>query len=189
MANQNNNDINFTDKIVEFIKQSIQTTFKYFWSKTLASIVLGLIAYGFLYFIDIKNAGVIGIITGVLNLIPAAGGLIACIICGIIAIFQSPLSALYVVITILVLQQIDQWILTPVIVGKSVNLPSILIILALIAGSLIWGPVGIIIAVPIAGMIRAFYSVFLKTEKSTDEQKTININNPNEPSEPTDKDL
>ncbi len=168
----------FIEKIVEFIKQSIQVTFKYFWSKTLASVVLGLIAYGFLYLIHIDHPGIIGIITGFLNLIPAAGGLIACIICGIIAIFQSPLSALYVVLTILVLQQIDQWILTPLIVGRSVNLPSILIIIALIAGSIIWGPVGVIIAVPIAGMIRAFYLVFLKPDKkkSNQDAKTIDVN-------------
>ena len=81
------------------------------------------------------------------------------------------------VITILVLQQLDQWVLTPLIVGKSVNLPSIIIILSLIAGSLIWGPVGIILAVPIAGMVRAFYIVFLKSDKKQDEQKTIDINN------------
>lgn len=182
MTNQtpNNESKTFFNKIVEFIKQSIQVTFKYFWSKTLASAVLGLICYGFLYLIDIEHAGIIGIIAGLFNLIPAAGGLIACIICGIIAIFQSPLSALWVVLTILVLQQIDQWILTPLIVGKSVNLPSILIILALIAGSLLWGPVGIIIAVPIAGMIRAFYMVFLKSEKNKDQQETIDINEPDD---------
>ena len=78
------------------------------------------------------------------------------------------------------MQQIDQWILTPLIVGKSVNLPSILIILALIAGSLLWGPVGIIIAVPIAGMIRAFYMVFLKSNKKIDEPETIDINEPDD---------
>lgn len=178
MTNQTPENKNIIEKIVEFIKQSIQVTFKYFWSKTLASIVLGLICYGFLYLIDIENAGVMGIIAGFFNLIPAAGGLIAAIICAIIAIFQSPLSALWVVLTIIVLQQVDQWILTPLIVGKSVNLPSILIILALIAGSLLWGPVGIIVAVPIAGMIRAFYVVFFKSDKKTDEQETIDINEP-----------
>lgn len=180
----NNEDKSFFDKIIDFVKQSVQATFKYFWSKTLASVVLGLIGYGFLYLIKIEHAGIIGIIIGVFNLVPAAGGLIASIICGIIAVFQSPLSALYVVITILVLQQLDQWVLTPLIVGKSVNLPSIIIILSLIAGSLIWGPVGIILAVPIAGMVRAFYIVFLKSDKKQDEQKTIDINNIDEDDKP-----
>ena len=176
---QDNHQKDILEKIIEFIKKSIEVTFKYFWSKTLASIVLGLIAYGFLLFINIEHAGWIGIITGFFNLIPVIGGLAACIICGIIGLFQSPVSALYIVITILVLQQIDQWILTPVIVGRSVNLPSILIIIALIAGSAIWGPVGILIAVPIAGIIRTFYTVFLKSDKKADEQKTIDINKPN----------
>ncbi len=189
MTNQTSDDQqkNFIEKFVEFIKESIKVTFKYFWSKTLASIVLGLIAYGFLYFIKIDHPAIIGAITGFFNLIPVIGGLAACVVCGIIAVFQSPLSALYVVLTILVLQQIDQWILTPVIVGRSVNLPAILIIIALIAGSMLWGPVGVIVAVPIAGAIRAFYSVFIKTDTKNDEQKTIDINDPDENNKPDQK--
>ena len=179
-----NQQKNFIEKLVEFIKESIKVTFKYFWSKTLASIVLGLIAYGFLYFIKIDYPGIIGAVTGFFNLIPVIGGLAACVICGIIAVFQSPLSALYVVITILVLQQIDQWILTPLIVGRSVNLPSILIIIALIAGSMLWGPVGVIIAVPIAGAIRAFYSVFIKTDTKKEEQNTVDVNDSDENNKP-----
>ena len=55
-----NQQKNFIEKLVEFIKESIKVTFKYFCSKTLASIVLGLIAYGFLYFIKIDYPGIIG---------------------------------------------------------------------------------------------------------------------------------
>ena len=186
MTNQQDNkqQKNLLEKTGEFIKESIKVTFKYFWSKTLASVILGVIAYGFLFFIKAEHAGVIGIITGFFNLIPVIGGIAACIICGIIAIFQSPLYALYVVLTILVLQQVDQWILTPVIVGKSVNLPSILIIIALIAGSMIWGPVGVIVAVPIAGAIRAFYSVFIKPAPKEGSQETIDINQSDDNSKP-----
>lgn len=184
--NQNYNGQNFPEKAVEFIKQSIKVTFKYFWSKTLASIILGLIGWGFLLLINIERAGIIGTIIGFFNLVPVIGGLAACVIGGIIAAFQSPLSALYVVLTVLVLQQLDQWVLTPLIVGKSVNLPAILIIIALIAGSMLWGPVGIIVAVPIAGIIRAFYMVFLKSDKKDNLKngaETIDINDPGDPTD------
>lgn len=165
---QNQQDINIVDKFIEFAKQSFKLTFKYFWSKTLASIILGCIAFGVLKLINIDNALSQSIVIGFFNLIPVVGGLISCIICGIIALFQSPISALYVVIAILVLQQIDQWILTPLIVGNSVKLPPILIIIALFAGSWLWGPVGIIVAVPIAAMIKLFYSMFIKSKKIPD---------------------
>ena len=178
MTNQpQNSGKNFIEKVIDFIRQSIQVTFKYFWSKTLASIVLGLIGYGFLSLIHIEHPIIMGAIIGITNLIPVIGGMAASIICGVIAVFQSPLSALYVVLTILVLQQLDQWVLTPLIVGKSVNLPSILIIIALFAGGAVWGPVGILVAVPIAGMIKAFYTVFIKSDKNKNDNEPADSDN------------
>ncbi|MEX1376987.1 MAG: AI-2E family transporter [Eubacteriales bacterium] len=177
MTNQSQNtDKGFIEKVIDFIKQSIKVTFKYFWSKTLASIILGLIGFGFLSFIHVEHSAIMGAIIGITNLIPVIGGLAAALICVIIALFQSYKIALYVLITIVVLQQLDQWILTPVIVGKSVNLPSILIIISLLAGSWLWGPVGFLIAVPIAGMVKAFYTVFIKSDKKKNEVETIDIN-------------
>lgn len=169
-TNQPNQDKELGTKIVDFVKQSFKLTFKYFWGKTLASLILGCIAFGCFKLIHIENALPLSIVTGFFNLIPVVGGLISCIICGIIAAFQSPIHILYVVLSILVLQQIDQWILTPLIVGNSVSLPPILICLSLILGGWLWGPIGVIIAVPIAGMIKVFYMIFVKKDKTQAEK-------------------
>lgn len=150
------------DNLVKFIKESFRVTVKYFGGKSLASAVMGIICYGILKLLGVENAGAMGIIAGVLNLVPVIGGLAASIICGIIAVFQGPIYILYAILTIIVVQQIDQWILTPLIVGNTVSLPPLIICLALIIGGSLWGPVGVIIAVPVAGIVKIFYSIFVK---------------------------
>lgn len=176
-------------KIIVFFKQSLQLTFKYFWGKTLASLILGLIAFGWFKLIGIEHEGAMGIIIGISNLIPVIGGLVASIVCGIIAAFQSPISILWAVLSVLVLQQIDQWIITPLVVGNSVSLPPLLICLALIAGSWLWGAVGVIVAVPVAAIIKLFYTMFIRKESATPkqidsgEQNTPKINESNQQDE------
>ncbi len=73
----------------------------------------------------------------------------------------------------MVLQQIDQWIITPLIVGNTVSLPPLLICLALIAGSMLWGAVGVIVAVPVAAIIKLFYVMFIQKKKPTDENVIV----------------
>lgn len=153
------------NRLFEFIRKTIQLTFRYIWSKILASLVLGVIAYAAFDLMGVNAHGWMAAIVGITNLIPVAGGIFAAIVCGIIAAFQAPIYILYVILTIIVLQQLDQWILTPLIVGKSVSLPPILIAVVILAGGLLWGAPGILLAVPISGAVKIFYSMFIEKKK------------------------
>jgi len=169
----------FFHKLWQYIADSFKIVVKYFFGKSLASLFIGAVFFAVMALLGIKYGVVMGIVTAILNMLPVIGPPVAAIICALIAVFQQPVYALYVVIASVLLQAVDQWVLTPVFVGNTVKLPPVIVLLALLVGGALWGPVGIIIAVPIAGMVRLFYDMFLKKNAAAAAQDTEN--HPSEP--------
>ena len=102
------------------------------------------------YFIlHLKYALVLAIIMGFTNFIPYFGPIIGALPALAIAFTVSPKLALFVLITVLVIQLIESNLLSPYIVGKSIHIHPIAIIFALIVGGNIGGVIGMLLAVPL----------------------------------------
>jgi predicted PurR-regulated permease PerM len=93
---------------------------------------------------------VLALISGVLELLPIIGPIIAGAAAALIALTVSPLLALLVVIWYIAVQQLENHVLVPQIMKKSLGLNPITVILAILIGGKILGVIGIIIAVPVA---------------------------------------
>ncbi|MBM7613942.1 sporulation integral membrane protein YtvI [Alkaliphilus hydrothermalis] len=99
-------------------------------------------------------AVLVGLIAGVANVIPYFGPVIGIIPGAFFALMDSPIKAVYVVITFVVIQQFESGILSPKIVGKSVGIHPVWVIFALVIGGKFFGLIGLLIAVPAAGIIK-----------------------------------
>lgn len=95
-----------------------------------------------------------GMITAVLYLIPMFGQVIGCALVAILLLFNSPIAALVFAIFYIVYAQVENNILAPKIQGDSLHLPPVVILVAITIGIYMFGLLGAIIAVPIAGCIR-----------------------------------
>ena len=82
---------------------------------------------------------------------------------------ESPLKALLFLIFVLILQAIDNNFIYPKIVGKSVGLPGIVVLLAVIIGGNVGGILGILLGVPTASAIYALVIAWLNSKKETVE--------------------
>ncbi|NDC82512.1 AI-2E family transporter [bacterium] len=106
---------------------------------------------------------IIGYISGFLNLVPYlgfAGG----ILIGVLTVLISGgnvLNVLAVIGVFIVAQMIESFILTPKIVGGTVGLDPLLTLIALIVGGNVWGGFGLLIAVPVTGIINRIYKDYL----------------------------
>ena len=69
------------------------------------------------------------------------------------ALFHSPLSALWVIITFLVIQQVEGHILVPVIMGSRFRVHPLVVIFAILAGSEIHGIAGMLLAIPLIPLV------------------------------------
>lgn len=129
------------------------------------------------------SAAVISVIIGITALVPVIGPLIGEFIGCFIIFMESPLKALFFLIFVLILQAIDNNFIYPRIVGKSVGLPGILVLLAVIIGGNFGGILGILLGVPIASAGYALVVAWLNSKKQpvieTTESTEENENNVN----------
>ena len=152
----------FKTKLNKFLFGSVETFGKYIAGKIVASIIVAIATYVFCYFLDIKPAWLLALIAGLGNLVPIIGPWVVLIVCALITVFQVPINALYIVIFCLAIQAVDQFLITPLVVGKSIDLSPLLIIVVLTVGSLFLGFWGLFVAVPLAAIIKLGYTIFIR---------------------------
>lgn len=119
----------------------------------LLALSVGVIVFIGLSLFGIKYALLLGIVAMALEIIPIVGPVISAIPGVILAFIQSPAMGLWILVFYVVVQQMENHILTPVILGKSLGLNPVTVIIAILIGGKMAGIIGIILAVPIAVII------------------------------------
>ena len=118
-----------------------------------AMIMAVMISVG-LWLAGIDSPFLIGTAAGILDLIPYFGPLLGAIPALMIGVLKSPLHILYVAAVFAAANQIETAVLSPRIVSGYVGLHPLVVIFSLLAGAYIWGLLGMIVAVPLAGILR-----------------------------------
>jgi predicted PurR-regulated permease PerM len=95
-----------------------------------------------------------GAFFGVMELVPFIGPVLGAIPPIIVALFQNPLTALWVVLLFIVLQQLEGHVVAPQIFSHALRINPLLVIIALLFGDAIYGIVGALMALPVAAVIR-----------------------------------
>ena len=135
---------------------------KYFTGKMLDSFIVGLISAIGLYFLNSKYALLFGTLIGFMNLIPYFGPVIGMTPVVIINLFYNPSVALFSLAYLLLVQQIEVAVIEPKIVGGQLGLSPFLTILAVTVGGGFFGIPGMILSVPIMGVIKIYLCKFIE---------------------------
>jgi len=136
----------------------------------LLMLIMGIIASIAFLLIGIEFAVPLGILVGVLDIIPVVGPLIAFIPVVLIAAVSSPAKALIVAVFFILLQQFESNFLVPKVMSKSVGLDPIAIIVALMIGSTLGDVVGAILAIPVGVIVMIIYEEWQKSRKSSKDE-------------------
>ncbi len=155
------------------LKDTVDTLATYIQGQLLVCLFVGvgtLIGY---LIIDLPYAILFALICAVTNIIPYVGPFLGGAPAFIVALFHSPTQALLVVIVILVVQQLDGNLISPLVIGKKLNThPLTIIIILLVAGN-IAGIIGMILAVPAYSVVKTIVLnivKFVKLRKDHDEE-------------------
>lgn len=119
----------------------------------LLGLIVGLIVYVGLSLMDIKFALILGALAMVLEIVPMVGPVVAAIPTVFLAVIQSPTLALWVILFYIVVQQLENHILVPLVFGKTIGLNPVVVIIALLVGQQLAGIPGMIISVPLSTII------------------------------------
>jgi predicted PurR-regulated permease PerM len=106
--------------------------------------------------IGLNYALILGIVVAITNIIPYLGPFIGAAPAVIIALFDSPTKALLAIVVVVVVQQIDGNLISPLVIGKRLNTHPLTIILLLIGAGSFGGILGMILAVPVYAVLKAF---------------------------------
>jgi predicted PurR-regulated permease PerM len=167
LSAEENGTKNFIKHLVPFKNQSYVTNLVSKIQRKIGSWVLGqlilsvtifVLTYIGLLALGVDYALVLALIAGLLEIVPYIGPIVAVIPAAFFAFIQNPPLAVAVIILYLVIQQVENHLLVPMIMSKSVGLNPIMVILGILIGGSLGGLIGAIIAVPLISAIQVFAS-------------------------------
>ena len=142
-------------------------------------VLLGIICFIGMLILRLPMPAMISILVGALDIIPYFGPIIATAVGMILIFIQSPAQSLVFLIFVLAIQQFQESILYPLVIGKHQGLPAIWIFLSVFVGGGLFGIFGMLVSMPIATVIYTLVEDSskrkLKTKEITEEDvKSLN---------------
>ncbi|MCL2086470.1 MAG: AI-2E family transporter [Oscillospiraceae bacterium] len=125
--------------------------------KIIESVIIGFVFFVIFSVIGMPYTILISVVLGVTNVIPVFGPIIGAIPTGLLVLIDNPINALWFVIVVVVVQQIDGNIIGPRILGENTGISSFWVLFALLLGQHLFGFAGLLIGIPIFAVI---YSLF-----------------------------
>jgi predicted PurR-regulated permease PerM len=120
-------------------------------TQLVAMVAVGAITTAALMLLDVPAAVALGVLAGLLEFVPIVGPIIASIPAIAMAFLASPQQAIAVAAVFVVIQQIESQLITPILMKEGMDLPPVLTILTQAVMALVFGFVGLIVAVPLLG--------------------------------------
>lgn len=133
------------------------------------SVIAGVSVYVGMSILGIPYALPLAILLAIVDLIPMVGAQLGAVPVVIAALMVSPVKAVIILAYIIVYSQIESNVLNPLVYGRSDQLPGVVVFIAFLAGSLLFGILGALIAIPAANIIRVVVREWLAYR---DGQKT-----------------
>ena len=148
--------------------------FKFISSQVLDGIIVGIIVSIAMWILGVKYWVLLGFMIGLFNIIPYFGAIVAVIIATVITIFTGGFAkAIWMVIVVVILQQIDANIINPKIVGNALKLSPILVIFSVTVFGAYFGVLGMFLAVPVIAVIKILVNDFIEYRITKAENKEI----------------
>lgn len=141
---------NHNSRIMHIIRVANDSFASFFAGEVIEAFILGILVTVGMFVCRLPYAGMIGALTGVLVLIPVLGAYLGAAVGFLMILTSSPSQAIFFLIFILIVQQLEGNFIYPKIVGNSIGLPGLWVLVAVTIGGGLFGIPGMLIGVPLA---------------------------------------
>ena len=145
---------------------------KFITGQCIEAVILGGLCFIGMTIFSMPYALLVSTIIGVTALVPIFGALIGTIPAAFIIFMVEPMTAVWFVILIVVIQQIEGNLIYPMVVGNSIGLSAIWVLLAITVGGSTFGILGILIGIPLFGVL---YTLLSTITNSKLKEKNIKV--------------
>lgn len=146
------------EAVFDFAKFTNRTFGGFINGKIIDSIIIGIICFILMEILGFPYPILISAIIGITNVIPFFGPFIGAIPAAIIILLVSPIHALYFLVLIFVLQQVDGNIIGPTILGNTTGIASFWVLFSIVIGGGLFGFIGMVLGVPVFAIIYYYFS-------------------------------
>lgn len=138
------------DKALSIYYRSKKKIGRWFQAQLMLSLVIGFLVFAGLWMLDVKYSVILAIFAAVFELVPIVGPVFAGGMAVVVGLSQSVSTGMYVLLLFLIIQQLENHILVPLVMKRAIDIHPVIILVSLLAGLQIAGFVGMILAVPAA---------------------------------------
>lgn len=163
---------NKVDKGLDLIYMTSDTFEKFVKGQFTEAIIIGVLCFIGMIIFRMPYAPMISVLVGFTALIPVFGAFLGTAVGAFLILMVDPLKAVWFVVFIIVLQQLEGNLIYPKVVGTSVGLPGIWVLVAVTLGGSLGGVFGMLLSVPICSII---YSLLKKSVFQRLKKKNITV--------------
>lgn len=151
-----------TEKIISVASLSNQIFSSFLSGQCLEAVILGTMFVVTMSIFGLPYAMLNGIVIAITALVPVVGAFIGCAVGIFLIVMVDPMQAVWFIILFFVLQQIEENLIYPHVVGNSVGLPSIWVLAAVTVGGNLFGFIGILLFIPLCSVLYTLFREFIK---------------------------
>ncbi len=132
--------------------------------QSVSSLVVAALTWGGLALLGVPASGGLGLIAGLLDVVPMIGPIIAGVPAALLAFTVSPMTALWTIGLFLLVQQLQGNFLQPMIQKQAVDVPPAVLLFAVVAAGLLFGFLGVLLAAPLTVVVYVFVQrIYVRT--------------------------
>lgn len=154
----------YADGIIELAHRSNYTFGRFIVGKIIDSLIIGVLTFIVLTIFSIPYTVLVSAIVCITNIIPFFGPFIGAIPSFIIILFISPVKALWFLLIIFLIQQLDGNVIGPKILGDSIGISAFWILFSILVAGKLLGIIGMIIGVPLFAIFYSIVKYFIESK-------------------------
>ncbi|YAL84153.1 AI-2E family transporter [Dermacoccaceae bacterium W4C1] len=148
-------------RVISLSEEIMRRVGSYAIGQVLVASINGICSWVMMTFLGIPYAAVLAVVVGFLGLIPMVGATLGALIVALVAFFVDPQKALVVGIYYVIYQQIENYVIVPKIMQRTVSVPGAVTVVAALAGGTLLGVLGALLAIPVAAGLLLLYEEVL----------------------------
>ena len=126
------------------------------------AVIIGVLCFFGMLILRIPYAGAVSAFVAVTALVPIFGAWLGGGLGAFLILLAEPIKAVWFIVYLLILQQVEGNLIYPKVVGKSVGLPGLLVLMAVTIGGGAFGILGMLFSVPVCAVLYSLYLEFMK---------------------------
>ncbi len=140
-------------KVIDITEQITASVGGYVNGMVVLALINSVLGFIMMTIVGVPFAGLVAVGVFLLALIPLIGSVLATVLVSVVALFNSPTTALIAAVYYLIYMQLESYVLTPRVMNRVVSVPGALVVIGALAGGTLLGLLGALISIPVTAMV------------------------------------